>query len=48
MTRVLLFTTLLCAVGTTQASAQNEVSQQLFELDEDDRNTFFTPAARQQ
>ena len=42
MTRVLLFTTLLCAVGTTQASAQNEVSQQLLELDEDDRNTFFT------
>jgi hypothetical protein len=36
------FTTLLCAVGTAQASAQNEVSQQLLELDKDDRNTFFT------
>jgi hypothetical protein len=40
--RLLLFTTLLCAVGTAQASAQNEVSQQLLELDKDDRNTFFT------
>ena len=41
MTR-LLFTTLLCALGTVQASAQNQVSQQLSELDEDERNAAFT------
>jgi hypothetical protein len=41
MTR-LLFTTLLCALGTVQASAQNHVSQQLSELDEDERNAAFT------
>ena len=33
-----LFTMLLCAVGPTQASAQNEISQQLLELDQDQRN----------
>ena len=38
----LLFTTLLCALGTVQASAQNQVSQQLSELDEDERNAAFT------
>ena len=41
MTR-LLFPTLLCALGTVQASAQNQVSQQLSELDEDERNAAFT------
>jgi hypothetical protein len=41
MTR-LLFTTLLCALGTVQASAQNHVRQQLSELDEDERNAAFT------
>jgi hypothetical protein len=38
----LLFTTLLCALGTTQVSAQNVVSQRLLELDEDERNASFT------
>src|SRR3977135_3108233 len=38
----LLFTTLLCALGATQASAQNAVSQQLLELDDDERNAAFT------
>lgn len=38
----LLFTALLCALGTVQASAQNEMSQQLLELDEDERNIVFT------
>ena len=38
----LLFTTLLCALGTVQASAQNEMSQQLLELNEDERNIAFT------
>jgi hypothetical protein len=42
MKRLLLFTTLLCAAGSAQAFAQNEVSQQLLELDEGDRNAFFT------
>jgi hypothetical protein len=37
-----LFTMLLCAVGPTQASAQNEISQQLLELDQDQRNVAFT------
>jgi hypothetical protein len=32
----------LCALGTVQASAQNQVSQQLSELDEDERNAAFT------
>jgi hypothetical protein len=41
MTR-LLFATLLCALGTTQASAQNVVSQRLLELDDDERNASFT------
>jgi hypothetical protein len=36
-----LFTMLLCAVGPTQASAQ-KISQQLLELDEDQRNAAFT------
>ena len=42
MRRLLLATTLLCAFNTAQAFAQHEVSQQLLELDEADRNTFFT------
>jgi hypothetical protein len=46
MRRLLLFTTLLCALGSAQAFAQNEVSQQLLELDEGDRNTFFTMLLR--
>jgi hypothetical protein len=46
MKRLLLFTT-LCAAGSAQAFAQNEVSQQLLELDEGDRNAFHA-AARQQ
>jgi len=41
MTR-LLFTTLLCALGTAQALAQTAVSQQLLELDDDGRNAAFT------
>ena len=41
MTR-LLFATLLCALGTTQASAQNVVSQGLLDLDDDERNASFT------
>ena len=41
MTR-LLFTTLLCALGTVQAFAQSEVSQHLLELDGDERNAAFT------
>ena len=41
MTR-LLFTTLLCALGATQVSAQNLVSQRLLELDDDERNASFT------
>jgi hypothetical protein len=40
MTR-LLFATLLCALGSTQASAQTVVSQGL-ELDDDERNASFT------
>ena len=41
MTRLLL-ATLLCALGTTQASAQTVVSQGLLELDDDERNASFT------
>ena len=41
MTR-LLFTMLLCALGTVQAFAQSEVSQHLLELDDDERNAAFT------
>jgi hypothetical protein len=41
MTRLLL-ATLLCAFGTTQASAQNVVSQGLLDLDDDERNASFT------
>ena len=41
MTRLLL-ATLLCALGTTQASAQNVVSQGLLDLDDDERNAYFT------
>ena len=41
MTRLLL-ATLLCALGTTQASAQNVVSQGLLDLDDDVRNASFT------
>ena len=38
----LLFTTLLCALGMAQASAQTSVSQQLLELNDDERNGAFT------
>jgi hypothetical protein len=38
----LLFTALLCALGTAHVSAQNEVSQQLLEWAEDQRNAAFT------
>jgi hypothetical protein len=41
MTR-LLSATLLCALWTTQASAQNVVSQELLDLDDDERNASFT------
>jgi hypothetical protein len=41
MTR-LLFATLLCALGTTQASAQTVVSQGLLELEVPERNASFT------
>lgn len=38
----LLFTALFCALGPAQASAQNDTSQQLLELEEDQRNAAFT------
>jgi hypothetical protein len=38
----LLFATLLCVLGMAQASAQTSVSQQLLELDDDERNGAFT------
>jgi hypothetical protein len=38
----LLFATLLCALGTTQASAQNVVSKGLLELDNEERSASFT------
>jgi hypothetical protein len=41
MTRLLL-ATLLCALGTTQASAQNVVTQGLLDLDDDERHASFT------
>ena len=41
MTR-LMFTALLCALGTAQASSQNVVSRQFLELDDDLRNAAFT------
>ena len=41
MTRLLL-ATLLSALGTTQASAQNVLSQGLLDLDDDERNASFT------
>jgi hypothetical protein len=41
MTR-LLVATLLCALGTTQASAQTVVSPGMLELDDDERNASFT------
>jgi hypothetical protein len=40
--RRLLFTVLLCALGAAQASAQNRVSEQLFDLDDNERNEAFT------
>jgi len=46
MRRLLLVTSVLCAIDTTQAFAQHEVSQQLLELEEADRNTFFTMVLR--
>jgi hypothetical protein len=36
-----LFTMLLCALGPAQVSAQNDTSQQLLELDEEQRNAAF-------
>ena len=41
MTRLAL-ATLMCALGTTQASAQTVVSQGLLELDDEERNACFT------
>jgi hypothetical protein len=41
MTR-LLFATLLCVLGTAQASAQNTASQELLAASEDQRNAAFT------
>jgi hypothetical protein len=38
----LLFTALLCALASSQATAQNRVSQALLGLDEDQRNETFT------
>jgi hypothetical protein len=46
MRRLLLVTSVLCAIDTAQAFAQHEVSQQLLELEEADRNTFFTMQLR--
>ena len=40
--RLILLAMLLCALGTTQTSAQNEISQQILEMDEVDRNIMFT------
>ena len=40
--RLILLAMLLCALGATQTSAQSEFSQQLLELDEDERNMTFT------
>ena len=36
-----MFAMLLCALGPAQASAQNDTSQQLLELDEEQRNAAF-------
>ena len=44
MTRLAL-ATLLCALGTTQPSAQNVVTQGLLDLDDDERNASFTLSA---
>ena len=38
----LLFTALLCVLASSQATAQNWLSQALLELDEDQRNEMFT------
>jgi hypothetical protein len=38
----LLFTALLCALASSQATAQNWLSQALLELNEDQRNETFT------
>jgi hypothetical protein len=38
----LLFTALLCVLASSQATAQNWLSQALLELDEDHRNEMFT------
>jgi hypothetical protein len=38
----LLFTALLCALASSQATAQNWLSQALLELNEDQRNEMFT------
>jgi len=38
----LLFTALLCVLASSQATAQNRVSQALLGLDEDQRNETFT------
>ena len=42
----LLFTVLVCAVAVSQAAAQNNVSQTLFGLGEDQRNETFTRLLR--
>ena len=46
MRRLLLVTSVLCAIDTAQAFAQHKFSQQLLELEEADRNTFFTMLLR--
>ena len=46
MRRLLLATTLLCTFDTAQAFAQHERSEELLEMDEADRNTFFTMVLR--
>ena len=42
----LLFTVLVCAVATSQAVAQNNVSQTVLGLDEDQRNESYTRLLR--
>ena len=46
MRRLLLVTSVLCAIDTAQAFAQHKFSQQLLELEEADRNTFCTMLLR--
>src|SRR5262245_14114599 len=42
----LLFSILICVVTSSQATAQNKVSQELFGLSEDERNETFTNLLR--